>query len=1110
MTQKFPNLYKQLNSGQRQAVDAIDGPVLVIAGPGTGKTQLLALRIANILQQTDAQPSNILCLTFTDSAASNMRERLQSIIGKAAYDVTISTYHAFGSELIRRYPEYFSDNVDLQPANDLAIDAIFRSIQETLPYTNSLKHEVFLRDIKSLVSDGKRALLQPEDFKEIARANNIFIKQASLQCIKHLGSVTRIDKKSIAAFQNLAAATGLLVSDTMPPTTFTPLQQLWQASLDKAVAEAVQSGKTATITKWKNDWLVKDAEARFIAGGKEQNEKLLAAAAVYKLYDSNLAEQGLLDYDDMILRAVNGLRDNTELRYTLQEQYLYILLDEYQDTNAAQARIVELLTDSPAHEGRPNVLAVGDDDQAIYAFQGANYSHMLQFYSRYTNVMVVPLTENYRSHSDILHLAGGIAEQIQTRLHKNFPAVSKTITAANHLIKTAVVARYDFKSELAECAWIANVIKTKIAQGTSARDIAVLAPKHQYLQKLVPFLQQAGVAIHYDKREDVLSDPLVMELLDMSRLVIALADGVDGVASHLWPRILSMDFWKLPTSTIWQLSWQARDEKLTWTELLLMSAATRVIALFFIRLSQLSGEHSLEQMFDLLVGETAIDLREPDIELPYRSPLQAYYFGRTDQAMSTGFWQLLSNLTVLRSQLQNYKPQQPSLLLKDFLLFAAQNQAAGIRILNTNPYQESLDAVELMTAYKAKGREFNIVYVMGVNDEIWGNRARAMGSRLSLPPNLLHISYAGASEDERLRLLYVALTRAESELYLTSHTNSFSGKPTARLKFLDEQISDTLPAHTVSPLLPTANQVVIEMDQTVPTITDLTTHWQSNHFSAAAEPALQALLQPRLKSYQLSPTEFNTFLDATDDGPARFLNRYLLNFPSAPAFNLSYGNAIHQTLEWVHDQASSTKAIPELDATMHTYNRYLRLQRLSESQTLLLLDRGEIVMESYLSQKADRLFEDQLSEYSFRGEGVFIGEAHLTGKIDKLIIDRTNRTIIIVDYKTGKPHSRWTNDLRLQFYRNQLYFYKLLVENSQRFKGYRVIDAYLEYVEPDPTGAITELHLTFEEADIERLNNLIQKVWRHIMELNFPDVSNYNPDLAGATAFANDLLDDQI
>ena len=188
-----------LNEAQKLAVTTTEGPVLVIAGPGTGKTQLLTTRIAYILANTDALPQNILCLTFTDSAAVTMRERLSGMIGQAAYDVTISTYHAFGSDLIRRFPEYFADNPDLQPIDDLGIDGIFREIIEALPFSNPLKYaDAYVRDIKSLVSDAKRALLTPEDVRTVARQNLEYIAVASPIVADVLGDLVRVSKKKCA------------------------------------------------------------------------------------------------------------------------------------------------------------------------------------------------------------------------------------------------------------------------------------------------------------------------------------------------------------------------------------------------------------------------------------------------------------------------------------------------------------------------------------------------------------------------------------------------------------------------------------------------------------------------------------------------------------------------------------------------------------------------------------------------------------------------------------------------------------------------------------------------------------------------------------------------
>lgn len=1105
MEQKFLGAYKNLNANQKLAVDTIEGPVLVVAGPGTGKTQLLTLRIANILRKTDVLPENILCLTFTDSAAHTMRERLTAIVGQAAYNVTISTYHAFGSELLRRYPEYFTATADLKAADDLVIDTIFRSIQTHLPYSNLLKHEIFLRDVKTLISDSKRALLTPEDLRTIATANQKFIDKTSTITRRLLAGMKRIDKYAGPLFTKLAEATANIEPVELPHDV-AGISLLWQQDLVAALKLYAETEKTTSLTQWKNKWLEKDPAGEFIVAGTDANRKMEAAAFIYERYLNALIKQGLFDYDDMILRAIRGLQDHAELRYTLQERYLYLLLDEFQDTNEAQARLVELMTDSPVHEGRPNVLAVGDDDQAIYAFQGANYSHMLNFYKHYRDVAVVALTQNYRSHTDILNLAGAVAGQIETRLHYNFPAIDKTITATNpSLPEAAVVERREFKSELAQDSWVAEQISDLIEQGIPADQIAVLAPKHQYLQSLVPFLHHLELPIHYERRENVLEEPIVQELLIMSQLIVALADKNVAVVDHFWSRVLGLSFWQLPTSLVWQIAWQASADKRDWTSLLIDEPATRSIALFFIRLSQLMGSHSLEQVLDMLMGTTPINLHEPGAPEEFTSPFFTYYFGEDSmKADTTTFWQLLSNLTVLREQLREYRSAESiALHLNDFLDFVTAHLTAEIKILNTNPHQEAPEAVQLMTAYKAKGQEFSVVFILAAIDEVWGNKSSSHGSRLSLPANLHYIRYAGATEDERLRLLYVALTRAKTQLYITSFASTFTGRLTTRLKYLAEQTNDN--DSVTSPFLPASAQFVIFENRVTPGLTQLSSYWQDQN-QLTTQPELRSLLANRLQNYQLSPTQLNTFLDASLDGPARFFRQALLRFPSAPTVYSAYGNAIHETLEWVHYFQKSHTALPNIEQTMQAFEKRLLLQRLGEPNNSLLLERGRKALEFYFDQRTHTIVSDNKVEYSFRHEGVRIGLVPLNGKIDKLIIDTKKKTVIIVDYKTGKSHSRWSHSPQMHFYRNQLYFYKLLVEGSQSFRGYRVIDAYLEFVEPDELGDITELHASFNNEDEQRLKQLIQAVWKHIAELDFPDTNIYSADLKGIEAFENDLL----
>lgn len=1106
--EQFRAAYKKLNAEQRKAVDTIDGPVLVIAGPGTGKTQLLTTRIANILAKTDTPPENILCLTFTDAAAATMRERLNGMIGQAAYNVTISTYHAFGSELLRRYNDYFPEAAELQPADELLLDQVLRDVQGALPYSNPLKSAVFLRDIKTLVGDFKRALLSPSDVRKVAADNERFITAATEAAKDCLRGVARMDKKAVPLFENLLTKTPRMPKTELPAGTL-GLSRLWTEELSDALQAVEASGKTTELTAWKNRWLVKDAAGEFVASGTETGRKLNAAADIYEDYLAALTARGLYDYDDMILQAIHGLESNVDLRYTLQEKYQYLLLDEFQDTNGAQLKLVELLTDNPVHEGRPNVLAVGDDDQAIYAFQGANYSHMLQFYNRYKDVLVVPLTENYRSRPEILELAAAVGEQIGERLHHNFTAIDKTLTAANNSLAPAQLGRYEFRGDLSQNAWVAKQAKALIGQGIRASEIAVLAPKHRHLEAVLPFLRQKKVPIRYEKRENVLEDPAIEQVLAMSRLVLALAEADYATANYWWPQVLSYPFWELSTSKIWELSWKARSDG-NWTEILCEHQETRLIALFFMRLALQALSEPLEVSLDYLLGVTPLQLNEKD-SAEYRSPYYHHYFGEAtnDVADGAGFWQLLSNLTVLRQHLRGYRGEDDRLpTLRDLMVFVSAHQAADIKILNTNPYQEADDAVQLMTAYKSKGQEFQAVFLLNLDDETWGSRARTQSSRISLPENLKFIRYAGASEDERLRLLYVALTRAKTQLYLVNFATGFNGKALSRLKYLKEEVQSD--GSIISPLLPEHARTVHQLDVKPPELEDLGVYWHQRHLESAAEPSLQVLLQDRLRKYQLSASGLNRFTDTSRDGPRSFLLRDLLGFPSGSSTSGMYGDTIHETLHWLYCQLKQTGSLPSFKQTFTTFEKKLRLRHLAERDFTQLLERGRTCLSAYLEQRSTTIHAGDYSEYSFRSEGVFIGSAHLGGKVDRLRVDRANKTITIVDFKTGSSANRWTSDIKLYNYRKQLYFYKLLVERSATFKGYKVIDSYLEFVEPDENGAINELHLKFDDDVQHDFEKLIAATWQHIMALRFPDVSSYGEDSKAVAAFEQDLISGKL
>jgi DNA helicase-2/ATP-dependent DNA helicase PcrA len=322
----FSSELSKLNTEQKQAVNYIEGPLLVIAGPGTGKTQLLSIRAANILDKTDALPENILCLTFTEAGSLEMRKRLIKVIGQDAYKITVSTYHGFGNEIISRNPEYFSGGLNLRPISKLKADTIIRELQRDLPFTSSLKDPELVPHISGLISDAKQALLTPEDLDLVVDANLSFIKKMSEVTKPLSDNLNRVSLSSVDSFAKLISDP----SSAKLPQGVEQLASLWNSQLEEAIGDAQADRYTKSLTKWKAKYMAKDGKNLLIAKGADQNLRLKEFAKLYDRYAQRLKSDSLYDYDDMILLSIEALKKHDELRFNLQEKYLYIMLDEYQ------------------------------------------------------------------------------------------------------------------------------------------------------------------------------------------------------------------------------------------------------------------------------------------------------------------------------------------------------------------------------------------------------------------------------------------------------------------------------------------------------------------------------------------------------------------------------------------------------------------------------------------------------------------------------------------------------------------------------------------------------------------------------------------------------------
>ena len=1107
----FEKMYQRLNVAQKKAVDQIDGPVLVIAGPGTGKTQLLSARVANILKQTDTLAQNILCLTFTDNAAANMRDRLTKFIGQDSYNVCISTYHAFGAEIIGRFPEYFGQTRLQEAVDQLGKREIVAAIVEEMSYKNPLKQtRHHLGDLISTISEVKRALLSPEDLKEIANQNIKFLESATPEITQIFSSFTRMPSsvaKAIPLFEQVRT----VIRDESANSEnnkFNSLQSVALLQLEAALEAADSLGKTKPLTEWKNAWLAKNESNEFVLAGSLENKRMLALADVCSSYQTALESRGLYDFDDMIIRVITALEQHKDLKYSLQEQYQYLLLDEFQDTNAAQLKLVRLLTDNPVHEDRPNVLAVGDDDQAIYAFQGAEYSNMVDFYNLYKDVTVIPLTENYRSHNNILHTAHNVAEQISARLHHQFESITKTLTAANTALETAHIERREFLSEIAEYNWISSEIKKLIKKGAEPSEIAVLAPRHKYLEPLVPYLNEAGIAVQYEKRENILEAPIVQQIITMSRLVLALQNGDRHLEASLWPQVLSYPFWGIPTNKIWQLSWKINDSKETtnWAKNLLEEDGFKTIGTFFLTLANMTDNLTLEDALDYLTGSKALQTNEPDLP-EITSPLKSFYLGEESlKHQPFAFYESLTQLTVLRQKLRDHQATRAtSLKLSDLISFVDLYELADERMVHSSPYNQSVDAVQIMTVFKAKGLEFKYVFLPRCHDDVWGESSRGNSNKISLPKNLAPIRHAGANQDERLRIFFVAITRAKIGLYLSSFKYTFSGKQTKRLKYLNEQEDED--SVFKAQILPAESQTVTSDPNEAISVKELELNWQQSHLDGINKPDLRDLLEERLSNYQLSPTHLNSFVDLEYGGPQTFFFNTILRFPQGPTTDGQFGNAIHETLEWIQHQVSQLDKLPATQAVIDQFLKYLTAKKLDQAETQRLAERGKSALTTYLKQRGSIFKPTDKAEHNFKDEGVFVKSAHLAGKVDRIEVDKETKTITVVDYKTGKSYNKWASELKLHKYKQQLYCYKLLIEGSHSYHGYAVTEGRLEFIEPDENGTINTLSLTFDPNELERTSLLLDALFKRIKALDLPDVSEFDPSLSGTKKFEDWLLE---
>jgi len=1098
----FEERYKRLNDEQRNAVDSIDGPVLVIAGPGSGKTEVLALRVANILKNTDADPASVLCITFTDAAAANMRERLSGLIGPAAYRVSIHTFHSLGAEIIARSPERFFGGASVAPAPDTVCFELAENLLAAEPFNSPLSSKkpdgsmTYADALVSAVSDLKRAGISPEEYSAALEHDARWIERAEAIMVPVLSE--RLSKKAISQWRALAQSLDGMRDELADDPYPIPHMRAWIDAAQEIVyvaaerAEALDSTEPLTLAKerlYKRD---DDKNPRLI--DSISLPKRVAFARMYGAYRQALIERGFIDFDDMLMEAIGALERDGGLQADLQERYQYVLVDEFQDTNDAQLRLVRSIASPDSNDGRPNVMAVGDDDQAIYKFQGASSSNLEDFLRLYGagQVQLVTMTKNYRSSQVVLDLAREVAIRGDGRIEDRVPAISKILSAHGGFkdAPAADVTSRSYATDVDEYDAVASDISDAIAAGENPNDIAVITRSHASLEAIVPHLVARSIPVRYRRRSDVLSLEHVDQVVGVARYLVTQDDS-------MLPTILAYPFWGIDRVALWKLSRSAYEGRMRWIDAMMDSEelSIKIAADFLIRASALAKYAPCERVLDAIIGTESIDedgATTSDIE-DMRSPFRDAYLG-------TGARDRIAMLSAMRRFVAAVREhvRGKTASVADLVRFVDTARANGVRVFDETPYANAESAVTLITSHAAKGLEFERVHVLDCSDKQWfpgGGRVR-----IPMPINL-PIRPDGDGEGDVARLFYVAVTRAKRRLALSSHRTDSKGKERAPLRFtVAGEVGDA------------ALRSLSERHEHKVVGIDVAPLARSMSSKLSLTPDERVVLLDAMHEYRLSVTHLNSFLNVIDAGPATFLERHLLRFPQAKSADAAYGSAMHEAIRvrqivWKRDGVE-----PDFDALFPVFSAALDAERLLPLDHTRLLEKGADRLKRYLDRASRAHAMEDVVEAKLFVSGLDDTQTRLTGNIDRIRF--VGDDIEIRDVKTGKPFDGW--DIRSGYeakkawdYGNQLAFYAILTKHSRDYSNKNVIGGAIEFADADDRDPFELLH-PIESSDVERVSALARIVYSKVTSLDFPDISSYSKDRAGIAAFEDDLLSGRI
>lgn len=1003
----FKKRFGQLNEEQKIAVETTQGPVMVIAGPGTGKTEILAARIANILnkKESGANPQNILCLTYTDAGTIAMRKRLVDYIGPEAYKININTFHGFCNDVILQNPEKFS--------------------KRELSFISELEQMQYLKEII-------------DNFP----AHHPLFKVSSDSEIKRLKELFRTMKEENWAEEDIEKSAREYLNDL-------PNREKY-----------IYKRKTGDAQKG-------DLNQRELKEEKKRIESLIAGSREFKIYQQKLQENGRYDYQDMILWVLNAFKKDKDLLANYQEQYQYILVDEFQDTNGSQNEILNLLTD---FWNDPNIFVVGDDDQSIYRFQGANLRNILDFYHKYPSAKIVVLLKNYRSSQNILDLSEKLIEKNSERLIKEIPNLSKDLSAENPEFKNSkiqpLIIEYCNRNH-EESAIVCEIEKLK-EKNIDLSAVAVIYKEHKQAENIIKICEQKKIPINVKESINILDETFINNILTLLSYIY-LENKNPYSAENLLFELLHFNFWNL----------NAKD-----------------IAKIFVKYKKLKKENDdLESFREFISNEENLDKycnQEVKTKLLHTSNLLEKWISSIANTALINFIEtVLTESGILEASIKGQEKiwrlrvlstffnfikdetrKNPKLNLGSLLGNIEMMQSYKIKI-PVNKVTFAKSGVNFITAHSSKGLEFKHVFIIGTESDKWDKKGRNTGYKF---PDTLTKSNEGDHAEEARRLFYVAMTRAKEHLQISFAKKNENDKEILRSQFIAELLENT--EQKAEERNVSDDKIMEYQGLLMQSLPDKNTELIEKDF-----------IDDLLQNYKLSATHLNKYLQC----PRTFYYENILRVPSALNEYLSFGNAIHESLDSFFTFCKEQKKFAEKHILLELFKKRLKFYGASftDEQFKKRLDYGEKTLSEYFDYYNQNWNLNFKTEYSITNAS--FESIQLSGKLDKIEFIDSN-TINVVDYKTGnyqkskkekrlqKPNDK--NELGGDYWR-QIVFYKILID-SEPHQNWQMISGEIDFVEKDQKQDkfMKEKYFITKE-DEEFVKKQITETWQKIHNHEF-------------------------